>query len=101
MKFIDYQLVEGRYIFRLCGIKLFTHKQAMKKKNNYVVLIKQNGKKVYNPNYNLKYTVYHYSENDIRLIDSDMLYDEISNLQEIYFIYKSPQNTINFYNGII
>lgn len=47
---------------------------------SYYGIYDKENKKVYNPNYNLKYTIYHYSENDIRLINSDMLYDEISNL---------------------
>ena len=48
-KFFEKKIANNRLTVRLFGVKLFSHKLKQKFHKNYVVLIKQNGKKVYNP----------------------------------------------------
>ena len=48
-KFFEKKIANNRLTVKLCGVKLFSHKLKQKFHKNYVVLIKQNGKKVYNP----------------------------------------------------
>ena len=49
MKFIEAITVNNRFILKLFGIKVFSHKLKKKPKNNVVVLIKEDGTKVFNP----------------------------------------------------
>ena len=48
MKLIELKVIDGRYVLKLFGVKVLTHKKSMIKKNCFV-LIKQNGERVYNP----------------------------------------------------
>ena len=48
-KLFEKSIVNNRLIVKVFGIKLFTHKLKPKYKKNIVVLIKENGKRVYNP----------------------------------------------------
>ena len=47
--FFEKKIINNRLTVRLFGIKLFSHKLKQKFHKNYVVLIKQNGEKIYNP----------------------------------------------------
>ena len=49
VKFFEKEIENNRLTVRIFGIKLFSHKLKTKLKKNYVVLIKQNGERVYNP----------------------------------------------------
>ena len=49
VKIFEKKIHNNRLTVKFFGIKLFTHKFKQKYRKNYVVLIKQNGQRVYNP----------------------------------------------------